>query len=123
MIEITDNAQNILQSYIDKYADYRQKGEYGTSAFWNWYYQVRHELLSLDKQNLHSMEDYNKIHAIGFIGDRVYSILPNGKINLLHMSKNDYLSIKHRYDESRKNKRLKTIINEAVFKALRRYIQ
>lgn len=47
----------------------------------------------------HSFEDYNSLHAIGFIGDRVYSIFMNGKLLLLHISKKDYLSMKHRYDE------------------------
>lgn len=50
----------------------------------------------------HSTEDYNKIHAIGFLGDRVYSISQKGDITLLHISKQDYLNKKHRYDESNK---------------------
>ncbi len=57
----------------------------------------------------HSTEDYNKIHAIGFIGDRVYSIPLDGELKLLHMSKNDYLSMKHRYDEMLR-KRINIII-------------
>ena len=39
------------------------------------------------------------MHAIGFIGNRVYEILMNGDINILHISKEEYLAMKHRYDE------------------------
>lgn len=48
----------------------------------------------------HSYENYNIIHAIGFIGNRVYEILQDGTIKVLHISKQDYLDKKHRYDES-----------------------
>ena len=62
----------------------------------------------------HSTEDYNKMHAIGFIGDRVYEILMNGDIGLLHISKEDYLSKKHRYDEMRRriNRVVETVIRQ-----------
>ena len=62
----------------------------------------------------HSAEDYNKIHANGFIGDRVYEILKNGDIALLHISKEDYLSMKHRYDEIRRriNRIVETVIRQ-----------
>ena len=50
----------------------------------------------------HSTEDYNVIHAIGFIGDRVYEIMRDGTIQVLHMSRTDYLDQKHRYDECKK---------------------
>lgn len=61
----------------------------------------------------HSSENYNKVHAIGFIGDRVYEILMDGYIDLLHISKNDYLSMKHRYDEMLR-KRINLIIENLL---------
>ena len=61
----------------------------------------------------HAIDDYNLIHAIGFIGDRVYSIRMNGDVVLAHMSKDDYLNLKHRYDETL-NRRLNRIITETL---------
>lgn len=46
----------------------------------------------------HSTDDYNTIHAIGFIGDRVYSIDMEGNTTLLHKSKVEYLEENH-WDE------------------------
>ena len=67
----------------------------------------------------HSTDDYNVIHAIGFIGDRIYSISMNGDITLLHISKEDYLNQKHRYDEIIR-RRLNTIITETINSYLKR---
>ena len=230
MVILNTYAQSILDSYIDKYVDYRQKDEHGISPFWYWYYQVRNYIYALDRysspvgNNLiytmprwgkimfsriiiggevfvvvtnlkfnqryfkkwlqhkssntppysicdtcygfssvlydnsqkygilksdgsqlvklffddiinfhHSTENYDIIHAIGFIGDRVYSISMNGEVTLLHISKNDYLSMKHRYDEvigringmvmKEDQKRiLKDIIGKTVHKVLREHI-
>ena len=61
----------------------------------------------------HSVENYNVIHAIGFIGDRVYSISMQGIPTLLHLSKNDYLSMKHLYDEALRRK-LNTIVEKHI---------
>ena len=66
----------------------------------------------------HSTDDYNTIHAIGFIGDRVYSISMNGDVTLLHMSKQDYLNKKHLYDEMRKRK-IAHIISEVISQYLK----
>ena len=66
----------------------------------------------------HSTDDYNTIHAIGFIGDRVYSISMNGDVTLLHMSKQDYLNKKHLYDEIRKRK-IAHIISEVISQYLK----
>lgn len=46
----------------------------------------------------HSTDDYNTIHAIGFIGDRVYSIDMEGNTTLLHKNKVEYLEDNH-WDE------------------------
>ena len=67
----------------------------------------------------HSAEDYNTIHAIGFIGDRVYSITKDGNVTLLHISKDDYLKQKHHYDEMFK-RRLNTILTEVINSYLRK---
>ncbi len=69
----------------------------------------------------HSSDDYNTVYAIGFIGNRVYSIFQNGDINLLPLSKDEYLSMKHEYYESvqirrrlLQESRLKRIIRNAI---------
>lgn len=51
MIALNESAQTILRSYIDRYVDYRRQGEYGTSSFWNWYYQIRNYIYQLDSSN------------------------------------------------------------------------
>ena len=48
----------------------------------------------------HSIDDYNKVYAVGFIKDRVFAIYPNSDIEVLPYSKDEYLKNKHRYDES-----------------------
>ena len=40
------------------------------------------------------------IYAVGFIGNRVYAIYQDGDIKVLPYSKEEYLTNKHRYDES-----------------------
>ena len=65
----------------------------------------------------HSTEDYNKMHAIGFIGNRVYEILMNGDINILHISKEEYLAMKHRYDEM-----LRRRLDMIIEKNLKQYL-
>ena len=37
-----------LQNLIEKYNGFRTANEYGTSAFWNWYYQIMGYAKSLD---------------------------------------------------------------------------
>ena len=61
----------------------------------------------------HSTDDYNVIHAIGFIGERVYSISMNGNVTLLNISKEEYLKRTHRYDEII-NRRISRIIIEII---------
>ena len=60
----------------------------------------------------HSTNNYNVIHAIGFIKDRVYAIYKDGTIQILHYSKEEYLNKKHRYDESIKH--IKYLLNESL---------
>lgn len=225
MVIISKKIQSTLYDLIQQYADFRTKGEYGISAFWYWYFQVRNYLKGMDdirlkngfnqkyrmprwgtvvytrifdgkevvvyadnfvysKRNLllwlnhkpfrknrpysvcdtcfgyssvlydnsqkysiigpngerlvkpvfddiinfhHSINDYNKIHAIGFMGDRVYSIEMNGNVTLLHISKNDYLKQKHQYDESKQKERKKLLaesyIKSIIYKTIRRVLR
>lgn len=51
MVELNSNAQTILLKLIDQYCDFHKQGEYGTSSFWNWYYQVRNYIYQLDRQS------------------------------------------------------------------------
>lgn len=54
----------------------------------------------------HSSNDYNTLHAIGFINDRVYEISTDGNIVLLHMSKEDYLNAEHKFFEARQRQKI-----------------
>mgnify|MGYP003318074793 CR=1 FL=1 len=64
----------------------------------------------------HSSNDYKTIYAIGFIGNRVYAIYPNGDINILPYSKEEYLTMKHKYYE---NKRYyKRLLNENTIRRI-----
>lgn len=40
MIDVSTNASGILQTYKDDYVFHKTPQEYGSSAFWNWYYQI-----------------------------------------------------------------------------------
>ena len=67
----------------------------------------------------HSSDEYNKIYAIGFIGNRVYSIEMDGNITLLPYSKEEYLTMKHKYYESKQRivitqRQLQRIITETL---------
>lgn len=48
MIDYSSEAHYQLQDFIDRYCDYHYGVEYGTSAFWNWFYQVKNYVRSLD---------------------------------------------------------------------------
>lgn len=218
MIVIETNVISVLNSLINTYGNFRTRQEYGISAFWYWFYQIKNfinnmtsprvrngynmqiqiphwgkltyskfmigtepiifvHMFTYSKRNLwlwlnhkslrrpsysvcdtcfgfstvlfdntqkygiirqdgnrlvkpvfdeiinfhHAIDDYNLIHAIGFIGDRVYSIRMDGDVVLLHMSKDDYLNLKHRYNEDLKRK-LNRIITETLNRVIRESI-
>lgn len=89
MICINDNAQAILDSLIEQYADYRLKDEYGISAFWYWYYQVKNSILELQTHNtpignnLISKMKYwgNIIYAREVLHNQVYIIVTGFEFN------------------------------------------
>ena len=69
----------------------------------------------------HSIDDYNKVYAVGFIGNRVYAIYPNSHI----YSKDEYLRNKHRYDESIRLYKMilsESKINNIIKETLHKYI-
>jgi len=207
MTIVDQQVQNILFSLTQQYGDFRTKQEYGISAFWYWYYQVKQYIYNLHTHNIrygirnvhripqwgtliyskykigreilvvahefdysqrnlwnwlnhksnrrpsysvcdtcfgfssvlydnsqkygilkpdgkplvkpifddiinfhHSSNDYNTLHAIGFINDRVYEITTDGNVILLHMSKDDYLNAIHKFFEAKQ--RCKIIENK-----------
>jgi len=73
----------------------------------------------------HSSDGYNTVYAVGFIGNRVYAIYQNGDIQMMPLSKDEYLSKKHKYYESIKKRRillpeskLKRIIQQAILEVV-----
>lgn len=71
MVSINKNAQLILDIIIEQYADFRYLKGYGTSPFWWWYYQVRANIMQLDKIDLESGE--NLVHKMNYWGDIIYN--------------------------------------------------
>ena len=73
----------------------------------------------------HSIDDYNKVYAVGFIKDRVFAINLNSEIEVLPYSKDEYLKNKHRYDESVKLYKMiirESKINNIIKESLHKYI-
>lgn len=48
MVYYSNESENQLYNLILRYCDFHTRAEYGISAFWNWYYQVREYARSLD---------------------------------------------------------------------------
>lgn len=48
MTEYSNYAAEQLTDLIERYNGFRTQGEYGVSAFWNWYYQVRNYVNSIE---------------------------------------------------------------------------
>ena len=71
MVSLHKNAQETLKEYIDRYVNYRRRGEYGTSSFWNWYYQVRDYIYQLDNINTPLGDDL--LYTMPNWGDIVFS--------------------------------------------------
>ena len=89
MVDIDTSAQSLLDELIGQYADYRQKGEYGSSSFWNWYYQVRNYIYSLDKDRTQlgdnlsfSMRYWGEIiFSRKIVGKDVFVVVTNFRFN------------------------------------------
>ena len=89
MVSLHRNAQLVLGKYIAKYVDFRRKGEYGTSSFWNWYYQVRNYIYQIDTTNSslgsnlsYTMPNWGTImFSRSIIGGGIYVLVTNIKIN------------------------------------------
>ncbi|MBO7417771.1 MAG: hypothetical protein J6U14_02410 [Bacteroidaceae bacterium] len=89
MVDISNRAQTLLNGYIDRYVDYRRRGEYGTSPFWNWYYQVRNYIYQLDSEDSpigdglsYTMPNWGEIKfSRNIIGGEVYVLVTNLIVN------------------------------------------
>ena len=89
MVDIANRAQTLLNGYIDRYVDYRKNGEYGTSSFWNWYYQVRNYIYQLDSEDSpigdglsYMMPNWGEIKfSRSIIGGEVYVLVTNIIVN------------------------------------------
>ena len=75
----------------------------------------------------HSSNNYNTMYAVGFINNRAYAIYKDGNIQVLPYSKEQYLTMKHEYYESKQQKpntvilkesQLRNIIRESIEKIL-----
>lgn len=71
MIKISINARTILQTYRDGYVFHKSPQEYGSSAFWNWYYQILDNMYSLDREDLN--DGNNLTFSMNYWGYITYS--------------------------------------------------
>lgn len=71
MLDYSDDATIQLQNLILKYCDYHYGSEYGTSAFWNWFFQVRNQVRSLDA--VCEQECERGVYRMPYWGDIIYS--------------------------------------------------
>ena len=79
MVILDLNAQTILDEYVDKYVDYRKKDEYGTSAFWYWFYQVKNYVLILDQYSTPIGDGL--VYRMPYLGNIIFSReIINGEI-------------------------------------------
>lgn len=92
MVALHKDAQETLRFYIDRYADYRKNGEYGTSSFWNWYYQIRNYIYQLDSEDSpigdglsYTMPNWGEIEfSRNIIGGEVYVLVTELKFNMVN---------------------------------------
>ncbi|MDE6522691.1 MAG: hypothetical protein K2L17_07730 [Muribaculaceae bacterium] len=71
MVDLSKDAESILNSYLVKYAGYRTNGEKGISAFQNWYYQVSNYIINLDKIDIN--DGYNLSYQIPYWGSVIFT--------------------------------------------------
>ena len=89
MVDLNSNAQSILDNLIEKYVDYRKKGEYGISSFWYWYYQVKNYINTLDRYDkplgdnlVFKMPQWGKIYfSREIIDNEIFVVVTNFKFN------------------------------------------
>lgn len=89
MVSIDTSVQTVLDSLLERYSSTRNSGEYGTSSFWNWYYQVRNYIYQLDSINtpigsklLYTMPYWGTIEfSRSIIGGEIYVLVTNIRIN------------------------------------------
>ncbi len=66
----------------------------------------------------HSSNNYNTMYSVGFMNNRVYAIYKDGNIQVLPYSKEQYLTMKHKYYESRQQKPNTVILNESQLRKI-----
>lgn len=71
----------------------------------------------------HASHDFNVLYAIGFKGDRVYKIYTDGNIELERHSKQQYLSMKHNFYESKQHIHIKkSQLVQLIKESIKRYL-
>lgn len=119
MVDYSIDARNQLQSLIMRYCGCHTKGEYGISAFQNWYYQVKNYVRSLDAvcnqecdYGVYEMPYWGQIvYSCQFIDDECMVYVHEFKFN----KRNFNAWLKH---QELKEQRIRQIIREVVRKHL-----
>ena len=71
----------------------------------------------------HASHDFNVLYSIGFKGDRVYKIYTDGNIELERHSKQQYLSMKHNFYESKQHIHIKkSQLVQLIKESIKRYL-
>lgn len=120
MVDYSSEAKNQLQELILRYCDYHYGVEYGTSAFWHWYYQVRDYSLSLD--SICEKEGESLVYQMQYWGKIIYSC---------HFVENECMIYIHEFKFNKRNfnawlhhRTLKeSLMRKIVREVLREYIK
>lgn len=100
MVIISSVIQTKLQTLIEQYVDYRTKGEYGISAFWYWFYQVKSYLNSMD--SLRIKRGFNQKYRMPQWRTLIYTKIVIGRDviifadDFLYSKRNLYAWLKHK---------------------------
>lgn len=120
MVKYSNEASTQLQSLILKYCNYHYGSEYGTSAFWYWYYQVRNQVRSLDvvceqecERGVYKMPYWGEmVYSCHFVEDECMVYVHEFKFNM----RNFKAWLKH--NDVVKEHRVKQIVNEVLHRYL-----
>lgn len=118
MVITSDYAESQINELVLKYCDYHYGSEYGTSAFWNWFFQVRNQVRSLDavceqecERGVYRMPYWGDIiHSCHFVEGECLIYVHQFKFNITNLRK----WLKHQ--EIVKEQKIRLVVTEVINK-------